>query len=91
MKITRLTLDQARAVGAALAHACAYFRDAGLAAARVRIRTQVRAIVDQLGALAHHALAALASLRQLAERLRTTPTAARRPAWQSPYGPAHRR
>lgn len=75
MTITRLTPDQARAVGETLARVAAHFR----------------ALVEQLQALARQLAETLAPLARAVEQLRPALVPADRPAWRSPYGPAHRR
>ncbi|MGA5202745.1 hypothetical protein [Streptomyces variegatus] len=76
--ITKLTPEQARALGAALARALGY----------------VRQILDQIRALARAVVEAARQFAEMLRRspLPAAAAAARsRPAWMSPYGPPARR
>ncbi|CAL9610178.1 hypothetical protein SUDANB1_05609 [Streptomyces sp. enrichment culture] len=77
MRITRLTPEQARAIGEVFARVTDWFRT----------------LYDQLRAFAARLAETLRPLVRLAEQIRQHPAARRRdrPAWASPYGPAPRR
>ncbi|WP_326729006.1 hypothetical protein [Streptomyces phaeochromogenes] len=75
MRITRLTTEQARAVGEALARAAAFFRQ----------------IIDAFRELTRRLAAALQPLVRLAQPAQAAIEVPGRPAWQSPYGPPSRR
>ncbi|MFD3614449.1 hypothetical protein ACFWWT_04200 [Streptomyces sp. NPDC058676] len=75
MRITRLTPEQAQAVGQQLARIGAIFRR----------------IVDALLEFARRLAQDLKPLARFAEQLRPALTRRDRPAWVSPYGPPPRR
>ncbi|MFF5655255.1 hypothetical protein [[Kitasatospora] papulosa] len=89
MRLSRLTPDQARAVGEQLAHAAAMLRrvvDAFREVAR-RLNEAIRPLVDYLrrcGVLEEPAGRA----GRAGRRPRPTTRTGDRPAWASPYGPA---
>jgi hypothetical protein len=74
MRITRLTPEQARAAGRALAQAARW----------------LRSFLDSMRAWFERVAEALREGVQLAARLRPVLVRPDRPAWQSPYGPPRR-
>lgn len=75
MRITRLTTEQARATGEALARAGAL----------------IRQLLDAFREFARRVLEQVQPLLRLAQQARAAVTVPGRPAWQSPYGPPRRR
>ncbi|MFF6801072.1 hypothetical protein [Streptomyces sp. NPDC012616] len=72
MRLTLLTPDQARAVGALFERLTAWWR---------RIREQLAALAQRIGEAAR-------SLARHAVQVRAAARRPDRPAWASPYGPA---
>ncbi|MFB0617280.1 hypothetical protein [Streptomyces sp. AGS-58] len=72
MRITLLTGEQARAVGAALERLCTWWR---------RFRESLVALAKRIAETARHTV-------RLATQIRAVQARTDRPAWASPYGPA---